>query len=40
MFLINSIDYILQIDCLVWVFVAFGFFGLMMLIRKLTVGGK
>lgn len=40
MFLINSISYILQIDCLIWVLGAFGFFGIMMLLRKLITGGK
>lgn len=40
MFLINSIYYLVQLDCLVWLLGALGFFGLMMLLRKIIFGGK
>lgn len=40
MFLINIVEYILQIDFMIWLFGAFGFLGINFLLQKLIFGGS
>lgn len=40
MFLINVIDYILQLDFMIWLFGGLGFFGVNCVLQRLIFGGK
>lgn len=40
MFLINIIELFVSLECVRYVFCAFGFYGIMLALKRLTVGKK